>query len=153
MGWCILVDLGSILKTFFGTPQYIAQEVVQGAGLDAQDSCYSFKVDCWSKGVILYILVSDTPPFSEDRKCNLKLRNQILQANYYYYPQLLDKVSNEAKDLIDKLLKKDPEERLSSDQILSHPWLHDKNVVARAKQLMLTQSRGRKRLIEDEDET
>ena len=130
MGWCILVDLGSILKTFFGTPQYIAQEVVQGASLDAQDSCYSFKVDCWSKGVILYI-----------------------QANYYYYPQLLDKVSNEAKDLIDKLLKKDPEERLSSDQILSHPRLHDKNVVARAKQLVLTQSKRHKRLIEDMDKT
>merc|ERR1712117_212561 len=74
MGLSKLVDLGSILKTFCGTPQYIAPEVVQGAG--KMDSGYSLKVDCWSLGVILYILVSGTPPFSEDRKCNLNLKEQ-----------------------------------------------------------------------------
>ena len=90
--------------------------------------------------MILYILVSGTPPFSEDRKCNLNLKEQILQANYYYYPQLFDKISKEAKDLIDSLLKKDPEERLSSDQILNHPWLQvtsfSKNKVFRVSQLI-----------------
>ena len=121
MGLSKLVDLGTVLKTFCGTPQYIAPEVVTSAGM--QDSTYTMKVDCWSLGVILYILLSGTPPFSEDRKCGLNLRTQILQANYQFYPQLFDSISSQAKDLITKLLKASPDERISAEDILKHPWL------------------------------
>ena len=107
-----LVDLGTVLKTFSGTRQYIAPEVVTSAGL--QDSTYTLKVDCWSLGVILYILLSGTPPFSENRKCCLNLRAQITSANYQFYPQLLDTISSPAKDLISRLLKVNPEERISA---------------------------------------
>ena len=47
---------------------------------------YSMKVNVWSLRVILYILVSGTLPFSKDRKCRMELKQQILQANYIYYP-------------------------------------------------------------------
>ena len=125
MGLSKLVDLNTVMKTFCGTPQYIAPEIVLGAGrLESQP--YSMKVDVWSLGVILYILVSGTPPFSEDRKCGLELKQQILQAIYIYYPQLFDSITPQAKDLIDKCLKVDPNERISSDEILLHPWLQVK---------------------------
>ena len=121
MGLSKLVDLGTVLKTFCGTPQYIAPEVVLNAGL--QHGTYTLKVDCWSLGVILYILLSGTPPFSEDRKCGMNLRDQILNANYQLYPQLFDNISANAKDLISRLLKPSPDERISAEEILKHPWL------------------------------
>eukprot|EP00092_Neocalanus_flemingeri_P094274 GFUD01119867.1.p1 GENE.GFUD01119867.1~~GFUD01119867.1.p1 ORF type:complete len:515 (-),score=128.52 GFUD01119867.1:119-1663(-) len=147
MGLSKLVDLGTVLKTFCGTPQYIAPEVVTSAGL--MDSSYTLKVDCWSLGVILYILLSGTPPFSEDRQCGLNLRAQILAANYQFYPQLFDTISSTAKDLIARLLKVSPEERISAEEILLHPWLQDTQIVRRATALMATQLRGKKRLVEE----
>ena len=67
------------------TPQYIAPEVlkagaVNGGELTFSERAYSFKVDCWSLGVVLYILLSGSPPFSEDRNIGMKLR-QVLQVN------------------------------------------------------------------------
>ena len=148
MGLSKLVNLETVLKTFCGTPQYISPEVVSGAGLP--DSTYNLKVDCWSLGVILYILLSGTPPFSEDRKCGLSLRSQILQANYQFYPSLFDTISAPAKDLIQRLLKTSPDERLSAEQILLHPWLQDNRIVSRAEALMDTQ-RTRKRQMPEEE--
>ena len=74
------------------------------------------EVDCWSIEVILYILVSGTPPFLDERQCGLPLRQQILQANYQFYQQLFNQISALGKDLIRKLLKADPEERISAEE-------------------------------------
>ena len=62
---------------------------------------------------------------------------------------MFDSITSQAKDLTDKCLKVDQNERISSDEILLHPWLQDE---AKAKGLMATQTRGRKRLLENVDE-
>ena len=103
--------------------------MLSNAGLP--DSSYNPMVDCWSHGVILYILLSGKPPFSEDLKCGL-----ILQAKYQHYPALYDPLSAEAKDLIGCLLKVSPEERLLAEAILRHPWLQEPAMVRRAEALM-----------------
>jgi len=149
MGLSKLVHLETRLKTFCGTPQYIAPEVVSSAGLP--DSSYNVKVDCWSLGVILYILLSGTPPFSEDRTCGLNLRAQILQANFQFYPSLFDSISAPAKDLIRKLLRTNPEERLSAEEILRHPWLQDQAMIKKAECLMDTQRKSKKRVLGEEE--
>ena len=53
----------------------------------------------------------------------LPFRDQILNANYVFYPKLFGNISEDALDLIKKLLKVDPNERISSSEILQHPWL------------------------------
>ena len=61
------------------TPQYIAPEIpkagqLEGGELTFRERVYSLKVDCWSLGVVLYILLTGSPPFSEDRQIAMKLR-------------------------------------------------------------------------------
>ena len=48
-----------------------------------------------------------------------------------------------------KLLKVSPEERISVEEIMKHPWLQDSQVIRRANALMATQLRGSKRLVEE----
>jgi len=148
MGLSKLINLDTVLKTFCGTPQYMAPEVVSAGGIPG--CSYDLKVDCWSLGVILYILLSGTPPFSEERKCGLSLRSQILQANYNFYPSLFNNISSSAKDLIRHLLKICPNDRLSAEKILVHPWLQDPNIVREATALMNTKLKSKKRQM-DED--
>ena len=80
---CLLSIFGKNIKQcsylLRRTPQYIAPEVLKqgelnGGELTFRERAYSVKVDCWSLGVVLYILLSGSPPFSEDRKIGMKLR-------------------------------------------------------------------------------
>ena len=73
---------------------------------------------CWTLGVILYILVSGTPPFSEDWQCGLGLREQT---NYRFCPQLFNSISASAKILISRLLKASTEERTLVVETLQQP--------------------------------
>ena len=87
-----------------------------------------------------------------DRNCGVKLIDQILTANYVFYDSLFSRLSEELKDLISKCLKVEPEERISAEDILKHPWLQDQDIIRRAKALMATQTRqGKKRVITEVD--
>jgi len=96
-----------------GTPYYIAPEVLQGA--------YSKKVDCWSLGVIMYIILSGTPPFNG--KNNQEILLSVYNGCFTFRPPTFKTVSDLAKDLISKLLVKDPNLRLSAAEAYQHPWI------------------------------
>jgi len=85
-----------------GTPYYVAPEVLQGKG-------YAFSCDMWSLGVILYILLCGYPPFNGQTKQEIfyKIENCI----YSLTTSEWSKISDQAKDLIKKLLEKNPSKR------------------------------------------
>lgn len=105
-----------LATTACGTPGYIAPEIVEGKG-------YGKEVDYWSIGIILYIMLCGFPPFYDDN--NQKLFEAITSCKYEFPSPYFDKVSDAAKDLISKILVRDPKERLNADQILSHQWIVD----------------------------
>ncbi|XP_077450490.1 calcium/calmodulin-dependent protein kinase type 1D isoform X2 [Stigmatopora argus] len=105
---------GNVMSTACGTPGYVAPEVL------AQKP-YSKAVDCWSIGVIAYILLCGYPPFYDEN--DSKLFEQILKADYEFDTPYWDDISDSAKDFISNLMEKDPTKRFTCDQALRHPWI------------------------------
>jgi len=134
------VDIGSQLKTFCGTPNYLAPEVL--ISRFRGDGSYTAKVDMWSLGVILYILLSGHPPFNPERS-DKPMAKQIAEGDYSFPAAQWRNISQSAVDLVKKLMCVDAESRLSAEETLGHPWLQDADVVQEAERLMATQ-RGSK---------
>jgi len=95
-----------------GTAYYISPEVLDGF--------YDEKCDIWSAGIILYILLCGYPPFNGND--DDEIYESIKKRKFVYPDSEWAHVSNEAKDLINKMLS-DPLTRLTAEQVLSHPWL------------------------------
>ena len=104
---------GEKKRTICGTPNYIAPEVLSSR------TGHSYEVDLWSIGVILYTLLIGRPPFETS---NVKTTYKRIRMNNYSFPEHVQ-ISSKAKDLIRSLLKTEPKERLSLEQILDHSYL------------------------------
>jgi calcium/calmodulin-dependent protein kinase I len=103
-----------LMYTACGTPAYVAPEVLEGKG-------YDLRVDSWSLGVIIYVMLCGFPPFYDED--NDKMFELIKKGNYDFPSPYWDEISSSAKDLISKLLVVDPKRRLSADEVLNHEWL------------------------------
>ena len=110
------------LTGLVGTPQYVAPEVVTGFGEnDATGAPYGKGCDIWSMGVLLYVMLSKTMPFRAKEVD--QLLKQVVRAKFNFRPEEKWKpISGEAKDLISKMLVKDPTKRLNIQQVKAHPW-------------------------------
>ena len=102
------------LLTQFGTPGYVAPEILEGVP-------YGTKADMWSLGVITYILLGGYPPFIE--KNQKELFRKIRHGQYEFHVEYWGQVSSTAKDLISSLLTVDPFRRLSAEQALGNQWI------------------------------
>ncbi|XP_065096182.1 myosin light chain kinase, smooth muscle [Paramisgurnus dabryanus] len=120
-----LEDSGT-LKVLFGTPEFVAPEVINYEVI-------SYPTDMWSIGVICYILVSGLSPFMGDND-NETLAN-VTSATWDFEDEAFDEISDQAKDFISSLLKKDMRARLTCAQCLEHSWLKQDTKNMEAKQL------------------
>ena len=131
----ILTSEDQDLHSHCGTPMYIAPEII----LSTKDKGYKgFPVDIWSAGIALYIMLSGKLPFNLDddfqddfdeyNNNNIKEKNKKLKYEIVHNePKYIEKISDEARNLLNGLLNKNPLKRLTCDQILNHPWFSDIN--------------------------
>ncbi|XP_061533327.1 SNF related kinase b [Phycodurus eques] len=110
-GFSNLFKPGTMLATSCGSLAYSAPEILLGEEYDAP------AVDIWSLGVILYMLVCGVPPFQEANDSETLV--MILDCRY----SIPDHVSSDCRDLISRMLQRDPSLRASLQQIEAHHWL------------------------------
>ncbi|XP_025064169.1 death-associated protein kinase 2 isoform X2 [Alligator sinensis] len=108
------IEDGVEFKNIFGTPEFVAPEIVNYEPL-------GLAADMWSIGVITYILLSGASPFLGENKQET-LAN-ITAVNYEFDEEFFSHTSDLAKDFIQKLLVKDTRKRLTIQEALSHPWI------------------------------
>ncbi|XP_032872189.1 myosin light chain kinase family member 4 isoform X2 [Amblyraja radiata] len=111
------------LKINFGTPEFLAPEVVNY-------DFVSFPTDMWSLGVIAYMLLSGLSPFLGDD--DNETLNNILACKWDLDDAEFENISEDAKEFISKLLIKEKGARISAAQCLKQPWLT--NIAEKAKQ-------------------
>ncbi|XP_022761149.1 phosphoenolpyruvate carboxylase kinase 1-like [Durio zibethinus] len=115
-----LTDFGSaevevdVMRGVVGTPYYVAPEVLGGRE-------YGEKVDVWSCGVVLYIMLAGFPPFYGETV--VEIFEAVLRGNLRFPVRVFQSVSPAVKNLLRKMLCKDVSRRFSAEQVLRHPWM------------------------------
>ena len=114
-GWSNFSD-GGVRKTFCGTPEYIAPEMLLKKGHDT-------RVDIWSVGVLMFELLAGYSPFVA--KSNQELYQNIRRLKIQW-PKDMQPL---AKNLIGKILKLNPLDRPSLQEILDHQWFQQTKII------------------------
>ena len=125
-GYIKFIDFGTVKEirdrttTFVGTYSYMAPEIFRGTG-------YSFQVDMWSLGIMIYEFFCGKLPFGdnldEDEDDAMKYYEALIKENLSFPSYIKD---NDFKDLIQKMLVKDPKKRLDKySKIKEHPYFRD----------------------------
>lgn len=106
---------GELMYSIVGSPTYMAPEIMKGDG-------YDNSVDMYSIGVIMYILLCGYPPFEEEEGI----------VDLEFPSPEWDSISTSVKQVITRLLDKDPSVRPTSKELLEHPWVAGTNVQSKA---------------------
>ncbi|OMJ74355.1 hypothetical protein SteCoe_26744 [Stentor coeruleus] len=102
----------------YGSPSYIPPEVLNGG--------YNEKVDIWSCGIIAYVLLTGKAPYYG---CDpQKIKVQVFAKPFQLTEENSEGISEECKELLKKMLRIKPEERVSATEALKHDWF--KNIQA-----------------------
>ncbi|KAA8592721.1 hypothetical protein FQN60_018176 [Etheostoma spectabile] len=131
------IDQGDLMTPQF-TPYYVAPQVLEAQRRHQKEKSgiiptsptpytYNKSCDLWSLGVIIYVMLCGYPPFYSKRHSRTipkDMRKKIMTGSFDFPEDEWSQISEMAKDIVRKLLKVKPEERLTIEGVLSHPWLN-----------------------------
>lgn len=112
-GFSRIFNPGVPMTAMHGTVYYVSPEVMEG--------CYAEKCDVWSIGVIVYMLLSGSPPFNGTT--DAEILSKIKRGVYTFEGPRWEGISTEAKLFVKQLLVLNPDERPEAIDALKHPWL------------------------------
>ncbi|OIV92272.1 hypothetical protein TanjilG_00290 [Lupinus angustifolius] len=112
-GMSVFFKPGDVFTDMVGSPYYIAPEVLRKK--------YGPEADVWSAGVIIYILLCGTPPFWGESE--QEIFKEVLDGDLDFSLDPWPTISESAKDLIRKMLVRDPRNRITAHEVLCHPWI------------------------------
>ncbi|CAH2078317.1 unnamed protein product [Thlaspi arvense] len=112
-GLSVFIEEGKVYRDIVGSAYYVAPEVLRRS--------YGKEIDIWSAGIILYILLCGVPPFWAETEKGIF--DEIIKGEIDFESQPWPSISESAKDLVRKMLTKDPKKRISAAQALEHPWI------------------------------
>ncbi|TQD97886.1 hypothetical protein C1H46_016411 [Malus baccata] len=112
-GLSVFIEQGKVYRDIVGSAYYVAPEVLQRS--------YGKEIDIWSAGIMLYILLAGVPPFWAETEKGIL--DAIAECKLDLQSAPWPSISDEAKDLIKKMLTMDPRRRLTASQVLEHPWM------------------------------
>ena len=115
-GLCEFLEKEGISKSYVGTPEYVAPEVLQLIPFDP------FKAEVFTMGAILWCLLTGTLSFDLDARVEL-IKNGMKPAPDF---DIAAELSDSAKDLLENMLEADPQIRFSLKQVKEHPWTKKK---------------------------
>lgn len=116
-GWSVHAP-SSRRQTLCGTLDYLPPEMIEGRMHDE-------KVDLWSLGILCYEFLVGKPPFEADSHSETYRRISRVDLRFPSH------MSDGSKDLISKLLRHDPRQRLPLDGVLAHPWISDNRIISK----------------------
>lgn len=119
----------SLMETICGKPHFVAPEVLGG-------QCYNYKCDIWSLGVIFYLILSGGYlPFAGDGvQSSGDLLEKVKTAQLNFQPAMIwNEVSYEGKDLVKKMLMREPGARYSYEQLLAHKFFRNRSMIFHTK--------------------
>ena len=126
----------SMYTAFYAAPEVLANDLHLNAHYLQQHipsasaptiNSYDSRIDMWSLGVTLYILLSSTVPFMPEHLTRAGITPSMYECirngKFSFYDECWEEISQEAKDLITGLLQADPDKRLTLQQVVQHPWV------------------------------
>jgi serine/threonine protein kinase len=120
-GYPILIDFGfakvlpdNVAYTLCGTPKCVTPEIIESRG-------HGCAVDFWALGVLIYKMLSGESPFWYKDIGDKQRMDDICYTAPYPIQNDVE-VSEEASDVVMRLLEKDPKNRLVGTNVTSHPW-------------------------------
>lgn len=116
-GMSTLVGVDGLIRGRCGSPGYVAPEILKAEAGEG----YRNQVDMFSAGVTLYLMLCGYEPFYGESE--MELINANKKAHIDFPDSDWRKISPEAKDLVAKMLKTDPKERITACEAVKHPWI------------------------------